>query len=276
MIPVGDSPRTSTTPWVNYGLIAFNLLVFLYMLSLSNTALVRRTPVGLLPVAQAADTCYGNPAPDTEIDRFICKWSFQPKEFFDNLRGHSDVPRPDRPVIFLSIVTALFIHGGWLHILGNMLFLWVFGDNVEDRLGHGGYILFYFLSGIVASLVQGFMNVESTLPVIGASGAIAGVLGAYIVYYPRATVSVVIPFFILIFIPLPIPAFIMIGLWFLQNLFAGVASINNVASPDAGVAFFAHVGGFVFGALSVLLFLRNRTRRRLPPRYEPRRPASRL
>jgi membrane associated rhomboid family serine protease len=268
MIPVGDSPRTTITPWVNYALILANVAVFLYMLTLSNAVPLRTTPFGAVPVTPSADSCYGNLAPATDVDGFICKWAWQPKEFFDNLRGTSDVSRPDRPVIILSILTALFIHAGWLHILGNMLFLWVFGDNVEERLGHGVYLLFYLLAGIAASLVQGFIGVNSTVPVLGASGAIAGVLGAYIVWYPRATVKVVIPFFFLIFIPLPIPAFVMIGLWFLQNLLSGVASINSVSSPDAGVAFFAHVGGFLFGLATALVFLRKPARRRAPPPFD--------
>jgi membrane associated rhomboid family serine protease len=267
MIPISDSPRASITPWVNYGLILLNIAVFLFMLTLSNTIPTNRVAANQSFADQVTGVCYRFNAPPTDIDSFTCKWAFQPKEWFDNLRGKSDVARPDRPVILISIVTAMFLHAGWIHILGNMLFLWVFGDNVEDRLGHAGYLAFYLLAGIVASLVQGLIDVNSVVPVLGASGAIAGVLGAYLVFYPRAYVNVIIPFFILIFIPLPIPAFIMIGLWFLQNLLSGVASINNVASPDAGVAFFAHVGGFVFGMLSVLVFFRGAGRRRAPPRW---------
>ena len=267
MIPIGDSPRSRTRPWVNYGIILVNVAVFLLMLSLSTEIPASNSQALHEFNDQTNGVCYQVETAPTTLDRFACKWAFQPREFFDNLAGRSDVPRPDRPVILISIITALFLHAGWLHIIGNMLFLWVFGDNVEDRLGHAGYLVFYLLAGIAAMLVQGLLDVNSAVPVLGASGAVAGVLGAYLVYYPRATVRVVIPFFVLIFIPIPVPAFVMIGLWFLQNLLFGVASVSNAAAPDTGVAFFAHIGGFVFGVLVAGLFLR-RLRLRPPPRYE--------
>lgn len=265
MIPIGDSPRSRRTPWVNYALILANIGVFIYMFSLSNVVPGRTQALRDFR-DQTNGECYGFQTSPTDADQFVCKWAFQPQEFFDTLRDQSDVAQPDRRVILFSILTSLFMHAGWLHIAGNMLFLWVFGDNVEDRLGHVGYLLFYLLAGVAATLVQGFIDPTSVVPVLGASGAIAGVLGAYIVYFPRATVTVVIPFFILIFIPIPIPAFFMIGLWFVQNLISGVATINNAATPDTGVAFFAHVGGFVFGVVTVWLFLRG-AGRRAPPRY---------
>jgi membrane associated rhomboid family serine protease len=261
VIPVRDSVRSTGTPWVNYGLILLNVAVFLYMLSLSTDVAPGRAVANRDFLDQTNGACYGFQTLPTPSDAFVCKWAFQPKEFYDNLAGKSDVAAPDRPVILISIITAMFLHAGWLHIIGNMLFLWVFGDNVEGRMGHAGYLLFYLLCGVVATLVQGFIDTTSLVPVLGASGAIAGILGAYIVYFPRATVRVVIPFFIFILIPIPVPAWLMIGLWFLQNLLQGVASINNVATPDAGVAFFAHIGGFVFGLLTVLVFLRGAGRR---------------
>ncbi|MGH2632812.1 MAG: rhomboid family intramembrane serine protease, partial [Tepidiformaceae bacterium] len=226
MIPIGDSNEGHGTPWVNYALILLNVAVFLYMLSLS-------TSESLNPFQRAQDranlrdgSCYGLSTTASPSDSFVCKWAFQPKEFFDNAGGHSDVARPDRPVILATVITGMFLHAGWLHILGNMLFLWVFGDNVERRLGHAGYLLFYFAAGITATLVQGLIDPSSIVPVLGASGAIAGVLGTYIICFPRSTIRVIIPFFPLIFIPLPIPAFIMIGVWFAQNFLAGLASIN--------------------------------------------------
>jgi membrane associated rhomboid family serine protease len=259
MIPIGDSPQRRITPWVTYAIILANVAVFVYMLTLSTAT----PPPGTrtyerAAIALADGPCYGFPAAPSDSDTFVCKYAFQPKEFFDNLKAKSEVSRPDRPIIFISILTGLFLHAGWLHLLGNMLFLWVFGDNVEDRLGHAGYLLFYLVAGMVAAIVQGLMQPTSIVPVVGASGAIAAVLGAYIVYFPRASVRVVIPFFILIFIPIPVPAWLMIGLWFVQNLFAGFASINQAASPDTGVAFFAHIGGFVFGSAMALTVLRRK------------------
>jgi membrane associated rhomboid family serine protease len=212
-------------------------------------------------VEQTESICYGFPTFPTEADRFICKWAFQPKEFFDSVRDQSPAEDNDRWVAILAIVTSMFMHGGWLHILGNMVFLWVFGDNIEDRLGHIGYLIFYLLAGVVAALAQGAIEPESVIPVLGASGAVAGVLGAYLIWFPGATIRVVIPFFVLIFIPIPIPAWIMIGLWFAQNLLAGYATIADAAAPDQGIAFFAHIAGFVFGLIIAVLAGRKPYRR---------------
>lgn len=261
MIPVGDSPRSRSTPWVNYAIILVNVAAFLWMFSLSTEPAPARAEAARQFREQTAGECYGYETAPTGIDRFICTYSLQPKEFMDNLRGEPAGPAPDRRVILFSIVTAIFLHGGWLHILGNMLFLWVFGDNVEDRLGHIPYLLFYLCAGIAASFVQIGFHPDSVTPVIGASGAVAGVMGAYIVHFPHATIRVVIPFFILIFIPIPVPAWVMIGVWFLQNLVSGYATLAEAANPGAGVAWFAHIGGFLFGVLAAWLFA---GRRRTP------------
>jgi membrane associated rhomboid family serine protease len=265
VIPIGDSPRRRITPWVTYAIILVNIGVWVYMLTLDFDLTDNRAEARQELAEQTAGVCYGFTTRPTELDRYICTWGFQPAEFLDTVRGQAD-PEPSTVAVLFSIISSIFLHAGWLHIIGNMLFLWVFGDNVEDRLGHIGFLIFYLLAGIVASLAQAFINVDSVVPVVGASGAVAGVLGAYLVYYPKATVNVVIPFFILIFIPIPIPAVVMIGFWFLQNLLAGIATIYDPAAPDHGVAFFAHIGGFLFGALTVLLFLRRAGRR--PPRWQ--------
>lgn len=249
MIPISDSNRRRTTPWVTYGIILANVAVFLYMLTLDATPPATQREESRQLVQQTQTVCYGYATYPTDADRFICKYAFQPKEFFDNVSGNSAFAGSDRMLAIISIVTALFLHGGWLHIIGNMLFLWVFGDNVEDRLGHLTYLAFYLVAGALACLVQGVLSPDSVVPVIGASGAVAGVLGAYLLWFPKATVRVVIPFFILIFIPIPVPAWTMIGLWFVQNLLAGYATIADAAAPDAGVAWFAHIGGFLFGML---------------------------
>lgn len=255
MIPVHDSPRARRTPWVNYSLILINAAVFLWMLTISNTFVGTRGQLNRLGAAQTEGVCYGYRAIPTDADAFVCKWAFQPKEFFDTVRGHSDVLHPERAVIVFTIISALFLHAGWVHIIGNMIFLWVFGDNVEDRLGHAGYLIFYLLAGIAATLTQGFIDPDSIVPVLGASGAIAGVLGAYLVFFPRARVTA----FIVIPIPLFLPAFILIGLWFVQNLVSGLATITSAGSADTTVAFFAHIGGFVFGMVVALLIRMRRT-----------------
>ncbi len=244
MIPIHVSPRTRRTAWVNYSLILINVVVFLWMLTLSNTFVGTRSTLDRLFTEQTDGICYGYRALPTDADAFVCKWAFQPKEFFDIVRDRSDVLHPQRAVILFTIVSSLFLHAGWLHILGNMIFLWVFGDNVEDRLGHVGYLAFYLLAGIVATLAQGLIDPGSIVPVLGASGAIAGVLGAYLVFFPRSRVTAILFVFP---IPLWLPAFVLIGLWFAQNLVSGFATVTNTGSPDTTVAFFSHIGGFIFG-----------------------------
>jgi len=141
----------------------------------------------------------------------------------------------------------MFLHGGWLHLLGSMLFLWVFGDNVEDAMGHIRYALSYLVVGLAASASHVSANINELVPSIGATGAIAGVLGAYLVLFPRATVAAVFPLFILVFFPFRIPAVVLIGFWFLLQLFNGFTALAtaDVVSAGGGVAWFAHIGGFV-------------------------------
>ncbi|HZP26695.1 MAG TPA: rhomboid family intramembrane serine protease [Dehalococcoidia bacterium] len=224
MIPVTDAVRRRSFPYVNLALILINIAVFLYELSLS-----------------AGD-----------LNSFFFDWGAIPVRliaWWDNPSG-TRVPE--------TIFTAMFLHGGWLHLFGNMIFLWVFGDNVEDALGHLGYLVFYFVAGVGAAAMQTYMSQDSVVPMVGASGAIAGVLGAYLIMYPRAIVGIVIP--LLFFLgPLPMPAALLIGFWFLLQLLNGLATVG----PDTttgGVAFWAHVGGFVVGVV-VALFLRPFLRR---------------
>ena len=146
-----------------------------------------------------------------------------------------------------DVLTSMFLHGGWLHFLGNMLYLWIFGDNVEDRLGHGPYLLFYLGCGALAAVAQVFVHPTSLIPMVGASGAIAGVMGAYFVLYPHSRVLAVI--FIIFFLDIvEIPAIFFLGVWFLMQLFSGVGSVVDAA--QGGVAFIAHVGGFVAGVIT--------------------------
>jgi rhomboid family protein len=161
--------------------------------------------------------------------------------------------------VWLSVVTSAFLHAGWLHFLGNMLYLWIFGDNVEDRLGHSGFLAFYLACGAVAALAQAEINPHSFLPMVGASGAIAGVMGAYIVLYPQSRVlTAVFLFFYLDLIE--IPALIFLGVWFLMQFFTGLGSIGADAA-SGGVAFGAHIVGFAIGA-TIGAIWRGRERRR--------------
>src|SRR5580700_9861979 len=152
-----------------------------------------------------------------------------------------------------TLITSMFLHGGWMHVLGNMWYLWIFGDNVEDRLGHGRFIVFYLLCGIIAALGQIAIDPESTLPTIGASGAIAGVMGAYFVLYPRSRVLTLIPLFFFWEI-IELPAIVLLGFWFVIQLFSAGTIAVTASTGGGGVAFAAHVAGFVVGMIGGLLF----------------------
>jgi membrane associated rhomboid family serine protease len=166
-----------------------------------------------------------------------------------------------RPELAFRLLVSLFLHGGFAHIFGNMLYLWIFGDNVEDRMGHGRYFVFYLICGTLASYAHVFSDPASRLPSIGASGAIAGVLGAYFVLYPRARVVVAWPPPLIFFLPLmQVPAFFMLGLWFLQEFVSGLGSLGAATADTGGVAFWAHAGGFVAGLLLVRPFQREARR----------------
>ncbi len=219
MIPLRDDNPTRSTPVVNVALIALCVIVFLWEIML----------------------------PQREAERAVYLLGFIPAVFFGraDLAQHWVAPE-------LSIVTSMFMHGGWMHLLGNMLYLWIFGDNVEDRVGHPRYVLFYLVCGFVAALAQGLADMSSTVPMVGASGAISGVLGAYIVLYPRANVLVALPLLI-VFYTLRVPAWVVLGMWFVGQL------LSSLSGPQgAGVAFGAHVGGFLAGVVLIRLFVRDR------------------
>ena len=162
---------------------------------------------------------------------------------------------------WLAVLTSMFLHANWLHFLGNMLYLWIFGDNVEDRLGHGRFVLFYLGCGAAAALAHVWVNPGSFVPTIGASGAIAGVMGAYFVLYPHSRVLALVPLFI-IFEIIEVPAIVFLGLWFVMQFFSGVGSLTAKAGVETGgVAFWAHIAGFVAGVAGVLVLKKpSRTR----------------
>jgi membrane associated rhomboid family serine protease len=212
MIPLYDTLHSRRFPITNLLLIGLNALAFVYELTLS--------PAGL--------------------DRFTRTWGLMPAQL---------VRHPFEA--WITIFVAMFLHGGWFHILSNMWVLYIFGDNVEDRLGHARYLVFYLLSGVAAALVESFILRGSEVPVIGASGAIAGVLGAYLVLYPGARVASLVPI-LFIFTIIEIPALIFLLFWFVSQLFAGWLALQGTAA--GGIAWWAHVGGFVFGMAVVRLF----------------------
>ncbi len=182
-------------------------------------------------------------------DAFIERWAFVPARFLADPAGD-----------FATLFTSMFMHAGWVHLLGNMLYLWIFGDNVEDRLGHGMFLVFYILCGLGATFAQMAVNMNSNIPNLGASGAIAGALGAYILMFPRSRVNVLVGRGIV-----AMPALVVIGFWILLQVFSSIGSFTASSQTEGGgVAYMAHVGGFVTGM--VLAFLFGGTRRALPMR----------
>ncbi|HSL43974.1 MAG TPA: rhomboid family intramembrane serine protease [Anaerolineales bacterium] len=180
-------------------------------------------------------------------DAFIQRWAFVPSRFLADPGGD-----------FVTLFTSMFMHAGWLHLLGNMLYLWIFGDNVEDRLGHGLFLVFYILCGLAATFAQLAFNMASNIPNLGASGAIAGVLGAYLIMFPRGRVNVLLGRFVT-----PMSALVVIGFWFLIQIFSQISAFTASSQTEGGVAYMAHIGGFIAGV--ILTFLLGGNRRALPP-----------
>ena len=208
MIPLADEIPRRRAPVITVALLALNVVVFLYELALGADAQGLLMSLGAVPAAIASPV--------------------------------------ENPLAFLTLFTSMFLHGGWTHLIGNMLYLWIFGDNVEDALGHIGYLVFYLFAGVAAGLAQVAMAPSSLVPAIGASGAIAGVLAVYLVLYPSAPVRALVPglFFARV---ARVPAAAVLGMWFIIQLFNGFLSLGVSTMTTGGVAWFAHIGGFVVG-----------------------------
>ncbi len=207
MIPLRSSERTTSPPAVTLGLIAVNLIVFFYEISL----------------------------PEWQLNRLIRVDGIVPDRFHPSM-----------------LVTSMFLHGGWLHVLGNMWFLWIFGKSIEDLLGHFRFLIFYLVCGLAAGVVHLYANYYSTVPTVGASGAIAGVMGAYLIKFPHARVITLI--FVFVFMTtVDIPAAFLLIYWFLIQFVSGVGSVGESQVSHGDVAWFAHVGGFLAGMLLVFL-----------------------
>ncbi|HEY9881695.1 MAG TPA: rhomboid family intramembrane serine protease [Leptolyngbyaceae cyanobacterium] len=225
MVPVRDYNPTRTTPYVTYGLIALNLLIFVYELTLPSYSLLG----------------------------FFRTWAVVPEELSTSFATGINVFSIEE---WFTLVTAQFLHGGFLHVAGNMLYLWIFGNNVEDRLGHVKFLIFYLACGVLAGLAQWFFAPLSEVPSLGASGAIAGVMGAYIFRFPEVRILTIVPLGPFPF-PVRIPAIFYLGIWFLQQAAYGVASLDApsmIGMEGGGIAYWAHAGGFVFGAILGPLF----------------------
>jgi len=219
MIPFKDDNPSKTFPFFTIGLIVINAIVFFIELF---------HPDGMQVL--------------------VYRYGAIPKNLFDFSGQES-------PMAYLRIFSSMFMHGGFIHIIGNMLYLWIFGNNIEDRLGHFRFIGFYFTSGVVAAMAHALSAPSSEIPMIGASGAIAGILGAYLLLYPRARVHTLIFFGFFVEI-IRIPAFVVIGFWGIIQIFNGIMSKGLMA--ETGVAWFAHIGGFLFGLLTIKLWIPKR------------------
>ena len=216
MIPLYDTARTRRLPIVTWLLIILNVLVFIYESRMQPAA----------------------------VENFLRAWGLVPAQL---------VAQPGTE--WITILTSMFLHGGWFHILSNMWVLFIFGDNVEERMGGGRYLVFYLLSGVAAALLQVFLLRGSSEPMIGASGAIAGVLGAYLILFPHARVASLVPI-LFIFTVIQVPATLFLLFWFISQLFSGWLTLGGASG--SGVAWWAHVGGFIFGVLAVYVFARRR------------------
>jgi len=216
-IPLKDLNPSRTYPFVNVTLILANIAVFIYELGLEATLSHRA------------------------YEALLLSYSTVPARFPAFVSGHASFE-----VSFAPLVTSMFLHYGFLHIAGNMLFLWIFGDNVEDFFGHIAYLFFYLVCGVGAGLLHVLFNLHSSIPAVGASGAISGVMGAYMLLHPRARVLTLVFIF-----PLPVPAVIFLGLWYVMQFVSGINALGGGAS--GGVAWWAHIGGFLLGMLLTTL-----------------------
>jgi len=232
MIPYRDENETQRTAVVTLSIIALNVVVWLFVQGAGAEYPLAKSvcELGLIPAEITA--------------------AVPPGTGFPMGRGLVCTTDPGRQ--YLHLLTSMFLHGSWMHLIGNMWFLWLFGNNIEDSMGRLRFLAFYLISGLAAALGQIITNPSAIVPMIGASGAISGVMGAYLVLYPRVRVYVLVPIFI-IFTSIALPAWMMLGYWFLLQLFSGVLSSSDVG----GVAFWAHVAGFIAGVVMIKLFVRD-------------------
>jgi membrane associated rhomboid family serine protease len=227
MFPLKDNIRASIFPWVNLALIGANVIFFFYELSLGS-----------------------------DLEPFILSYGFIPARFAAEKTVHALTVNS-----YVIAVSSMFLHGNLLHIVSNMWMLWIFGDNVEDRMGHGRYLVFYFLCGVVSVFAQYVSNANSTAPMIGASGAISGVIGAYLLLYPKARILTFVPILFFFYL-VEIPAFFFIGFWFVVQFLQGTVhqlTVGRVA--EGGVAWWAHIGGFAAG-VGLLPFFKRRSNKK--------------
>lgn len=240
MIPIRDNIPSRSPPMINYAILTLNVLVFLYQISAGRAGEQIIERYGMIP---ARITRPNEPVPVRQSMLLETPFGLQQRV------GHRPAAAPPfHP--YWTLLTCIALHGGWMHLIGNCWFLYIFGDNVEDRLGHGLYALFYIVSGVGASIIHWAAGPDSIVPTIGASGAIAGVMGAYFLLYPHARVLSVIPIVVFLEI-IVLPAYVFLGIWFLFQFVQG--SLAGTSPTGGGVAWWAHIGGFLVGGGLLLL-----------------------
>ena len=285
MIPLRDNIPSDRFPVVTLTFVVINVLVFLFFqgpsFSLSGTDSVDTKTVveyGAIPyrITHPGEECDLAKVGITEVapgqfqatpgqESLLCEGT---PEYRAVAASPQPIPVEDlqQPPAFLTVLTSMFMHGGWLHIVGNMIFLWIFGNNVEDSMGRLRYVFFYLLGGVAAALAQVAIDPDATVPLVGASGAIAAVLGGYALLYPRARVLTLFFFFFIFFIE--VPAMLLLGLWIFTQF---LPAVGQLATPDleggGGVAYWAHIGGFLFGLAAIRLFAQRRSTHYDRPKY---------
>jgi membrane associated rhomboid family serine protease len=257
VFPIKDNIPTSRTPVITIAIIVANVVVYLLSIRhggnfLSGPTSHEAVRYGVIPYEF---THWGKHCDLVSTSQVICEGQ-------RGVVGHA----PHQPATWVTAFTSMFMHGGLLHIGGNMLFLWIFGNNVEDSMGRVKFVAFYFIAGLCALGGQIIIGPNTAVPLVGASGAIAGVLGGYILLYPRARVLTLV-FIILFFTIIEIPAILFLGIWFAEQILFGAASLTNPTGGGGGVAYFAHVGGFLFGVLAIKAFAQRRAAAAGTPRY---------
>lgn len=228
MFPLYDTIKSRSFPYVNVGIIIANVIIFFYEISLGY-----------------------------DLERFLLYYAIVPVRY-------SHPPLAEQFTLFeqaIPLMSSMFLHGGWIHLIFNMWFLWIFGDNVEDRMGHLRYFIFYLLCGVGAAVIHILLNLHSRIPTIGASGAIAGVMGAYFLLFPLSRVIVLLPIFFLPYF-FELPAFFFLGVWLLMQFYGGYISLLEIAPQFGGIAWWAHIGGFASGMFLVFFFKKSKKKYR--------------
>ena len=248
LLPIGDDNQgRNTTPFVMYTIVAINVAVFLLQLSDDRFTLAySAVPYKITHNVQVVPPGHGALPPGMEANSRASSSSMP-------LRGIPQEPGPS--FIWLTLLTSMFMHGGFMHIAGNMLYLWIFGDNIEDNFGHAKFLIFYLVCGLAASFAQIFVDPDSAIPSLGASGAIAGVLGAYLIMFPRNRVRTLLPLGFL-WTTIELPAVVVLGFWIVIQIFSQYTAMASARHASGGVAYMAHIGGFATGLLLCFLFRR--------------------